>query len=312
MVLHGNGHSVRVWSPFSDYAESVSRDRENARYLPGVRIPEGIRWTANRGEAAEECDLVVAAMPTKYFRDVVGGFRGLVPSGCLSVSVAKGLDAGTHKRMSEVADEVLGISGTAALSGPSHAEEVARQMPAAVTVAATDPDIAAAIQTAFSTVRFRVYTSTDVIGVELGGALKNIIAVAAGVSDGLGFGDNARAALMTRGLAEITRFGCALGARADTFAGLSGMGDLIVTCSSRHSRNRAVGERIGRGEPVASILAGMTQAAEGVWNCAQAVEMAGERDVDMPITTEVHAMVHLGKPPRDSVRDILDRDFKPE
>jgi len=312
MVLAGNGHSVRVWGPFPDYIETVVRSRENSRYLPGVRLPQSIGWTADCAEAAAGAELVVAAVPTKYFREALGRFGGLFKGSPIQVSVVKGLDAGTHKRMSELTDELLGLRGTGALSGPSHAEEVSRGLPTAVTAAAADPAVAAAIQAAFSTERLRIYTSTDVVGVELGGALKNIIAVAVGVSDGIGFGDNARAALITRGLVEITRLGCALGARQETFAGLSGMGDLIVTCSSRLSRNRAVGERIGRGEPVQEIMGGMKQAAEGVWNCAQAMELAREHGVEMPITAEVYAMVHLGKPPKDSVRDLLERDSKPE
>lgn len=312
MVLDGNGHRVCVWGPFPDYIETVLQTRENSRFLPGVKLPESIDWTADRGRAADGAELVVAAVPTKYFRESVGKFRGKFRDGVISVSVVKGLDPGSHRRMSEVTDELLGLRGTGALSGPSHAEEVSRGLPTAVTAAATDRATAVAIQSAFSTRRLRIYTSSDIIGVELGGALKNIIAVAVGVSDGIGFGDNARAALITRGLVEITRLGCALGARPETFAGLSGMGDLIVTCSSRHSRNRGIGERIGRGEPAQSILAGTTQAAEGAWNCAQAMELAKLHRIDMPITAEVYAMIHLGKPPRDSVRDLLERDAKPE
>lgn len=306
------GHRVRVWGPFPDVIEQIRTTNENRDYLPGVALLPAITWTHDRNAAVEAADTVVLAVPTRYFRDVVGGFKGLIPPGARIVSVAKGLQADTGRRMTETARETLGCGPVAALSGPSHAEEVAREIPTAVTVAAEDAQLCDDLQAVFSSRRFRVYTSDDVVGVELGGALKNVIAVAVGVCDGLGFGDNTRAALITRGLAEITRLGVALGARPLTFAGLSGMGDLIVTCTSRHSRNRGVGERIGRGESVADILGGMKQVAEGIVNCKAAHELARATGVDVPITGEVDRIVHHGKTPRDAVDDLLSRDSKPE
>ncbi|MBM4148319.1 MAG: NAD(P)-dependent glycerol-3-phosphate dehydrogenase [Lentisphaerae bacterium] len=312
LVLSDNGHTVSVWSPFPDYAGEVEAARENRRFLPDAAIPDRVRFTGSREDAVDGADLAVLAVPTKYYRDTVASFAGLLRDGLPVVSVAKGLEPDSCRRMSEVADAALGIHGTAALSGPSHAEEVARRMPTAVTVASPDRELATFLQTAFSNSRFRVYTTDDMVGVELGGALKNVIAIAVGVSDGIGFGDNARAALITRGLVEISRIGAVMGAHPATFAGLSGLGDLIVTCSSRLSRNRGIGERIGRGEVVSKILGDMKQAAEGVWNCAQARQLAREHGVDAPITEEVCAMVHEGKPPIESVRDLMERDVKPE
>jgi glycerol-3-phosphate dehydrogenase (NAD(P)+) len=276
-----------------------------------VPLPHSLEWTAER-EALQDAETAVLAVPTRYFRDVVSGFSGILPPSCGIVSVAKGLDAASRERMTVVARDVLHCERVAALSGPSHAEEVARDIPTAVTVASNDPDHARAVQEMFAGRTFRLYTTNDVAGVEFGGAFKNIAAIAVGVSDGLGFGDNTRAALITRGLAEITRLGCALGARTETFAGLSGMGDLIVTCTSRLSRNRAIGERLGRGESIDEILGSTQQAAEGAWNCAIARTLARERGVDVPVTDEVYALVHEHKRPADAVTSLLQRDLKAE
>lgn len=312
LVLHGNGHSVRVWGPFPEYLETVRRNHENATYLPGAAIPDDMEWIADPREAAAEAEAIVLAVPTRFFRGVMESFRGHIPGGAHLVSVAKGLDKDTHECMTGVAEHVLGVQSVAALSGPSHAEEVARGIPSAVTLACADHERAVTLQELFANRAFRVYTSSDVVGVQLGGALKNVIAIAVGISDGLGFGDNTRAALITRGLAEMTRLGCALGASAETFAGLSGMGDLIVTCTSRLSRNRGVGERLGKGESIDDILGSMKQVAEGVWNCSNALAVAQEAGIDVPITSEVQAIIHEGKNPRDAVSSLLSRDVKPE
>jgi glycerol-3-phosphate dehydrogenase (NAD(P)+) len=311
-VLLRNGHRPTVWGPFPDYIETVRRSRLNSMYLPEVPLPPGIEWTADGARAAAGKDLLVLAMPTKYFRSVLTSFRGIPPPGCLLISVAKGFDPSTRKRMSEVAEELLPGCPVAALSGPSYAAEVARGVPTALTAASRHAGAAERAQQVFANAFFRVYTTDDVVGVELSGGLKNVIAVGVGVSDGLGFGDNTRAALITRGLVEITRLGCAMGAKPVTFSGLSGMGDLIVTCTGKLSRNRHVGERLGRGETVESILGGMHQAAEGVWNCAIARSLAREHGVAVPITDEVYAMIHEAKPPLDSVRSLMTRDRKPE
>ena len=312
LLLHENGHRVTVWGPFPGYIQTVAEQRENSVYLPGVQLPPDIRWTADRATAAEGADVVVLASPTKFFRAVIGSFAALLPASCTVVSVAKGLDPQTYQRMTQVAEEVIGRAPMAALSGPSLAPEVARGVPTAVVVASRDEEQARWLQTIFSNRRFRVYTSDDVVGVELGGALKNIIALAAGISDGLGFGDNTRAALITRGLAETTRLGIALGANASTFAGLSGAGDLVLTCTSKTSRNHTVGERLGRGEAMDRILADMKQVAEGVWNCRAALDLARKCGVEVPITEQVCAVVHEGRNPREALVSLMAREVKPE
>jgi glycerol-3-phosphate dehydrogenase (NAD(P)+) len=312
LVLTGNGHKVRLWGPFPEYVARVADSRENIKFLPGVELPPSIRLTADREEAVRDAEVCVLATPSKYLASVLEGFAPLLPSACDMVSVVKGLSKDGHQRMTEVAREILGRDVIAALSGPSHAEEVARGVPTAVVVACTRLEAAERLQQVFSGTRFRVYSSEDVVGVELGGALKNVIAIAAGVSDGIGFGDNTKAALVTRGLAEMTRLGAALGARPATFAGLSGLGDLMVTCTSRLSRNRRVGERLGRGESTEHILGSMEQVAEGVWTCASARLLAADEGVEVPITDEVYAIVHEGKDPREAVQALLSREPKSE
>lgn len=312
LLLHENGHRVTVWGAFPENIDRIEERHENELYLPGVRIPDDIRCTADATAAAMGAQVVVLAVPSKFFRAVLTSFRDLIPPGCLTVSVAKGLDEKTGQRMTEVANEVLGRTGTAVLSGPSHAEEVSRHIPTAVTIAADSQRVASALQDILSAPRLRVYTSTDLPGVELGGALKNVIAIAVGISDGMGFGDNTRAALITRGLSEVSRLGAALGARRETFAGLSGLGDLVVTCTSRHSRNRSLGERLGRGETIDHILADAKQAVEGVWNCRVARALAHRHGIEVPITAEVYAIVHEGKSPRAAVEALLSREVKPE
>jgi glycerol-3-phosphate dehydrogenase (NAD(P)+) len=307
MVLAGNGHAVTIWGPFEEEIETIRSDGENSVYLPGVELPAGISWTSDETEA-EKADLVVLVTPSRFYRSTLEKFAPHLRDDTLIVSATKGLDEETHQRMSEVAAEVL-CRNIAILSGPSHAEEVARGVPTAVTIAGKDAE---QIQNAFLGKTFRVYTSDDVIGVELGGTLKNIIAVAAGILDGIGLGDNSKAALMTRGLAEISRLGGALGANPETFSGLSGIGDLIVTCASRHSRNRSVGERLGKGETLEEIMGGMKQVAEGVWNAKAARDLAKEHGIDMPITEEVCAIVEDGKDPRQALKDLMSRDPKAE
>jgi glycerol-3-phosphate dehydrogenase (NAD(P)+) len=307
MTLAGNGHDVTVWGPFAEEIDSIRRAGENTAYLPGVKIPPAIQWTSDPADA-KNADLIVLVVPSRFVRTTLETFKPHLRSDALIVSATKGLDEKTHQRMSEVAADVL-EHPVAILSGPSHAEEVARGVPTAVTVAG---EKAEAVQQAFTGKTFRVYTSDDVIGVELGGALKNIIAVAAGIVDGMGLGDNSKAALMARGLAEITRLGTALGANPETFSGLSGVGDLIVTCGSRHSRNRAVGERLGKGESLQEIMGGMKQAAEGVWNAAAARDLAREHGIEMPITEEVCRIVEDGKDPRQALNDLMTRTPKQE
>jgi glycerol-3-phosphate dehydrogenase (NAD(P)+) len=310
MVLAGNGHNVTIWGPFEEEIETIRNAGENCVYLPGVAVPPEIKWTSSPADAVD-ADLVVMVTPSRFYRSSLEKFVPYLGGDTLIVSATKGLDEQTGRRMSEVAADVLGRD-IAVLSGPSHAEEVARSVPTAVTVAGKDFQCLEKIQQAFLGKTFRVYTSDDVIGVELGGTLKNIIAVAAGILDGIGLGDNSKAALMTRGLAEITRLGTALGAKPETFSGLSGIGDLIVTCASRHSRNRSVGERLGKGESLKEIMSGMKQVAEGIWNAKAARGLAREHGIEMPITEEVCAIVENGKDPRQALKDLMSRDPKPE
>lgn len=312
LLLRSHGCAVTLWGPFEESLRAVRETGENAKFLPGVRLPADLVWSSDPAAAACGASVVVLASPSRYYAGVCARFRGLLPPQADLVSVAKGLCETTHRRMTQVAADALGVPEVAALSGPSHAEEVARGIPTAVVVAARDAGLAARLQAVFGGPRFRVYTSDDPVGVELGGAVKNVIALAVGISDGLGFGDNTRAALITRGLSEMARLGAALGARPETFAGLSGMGDLVVTCTSRHSRNRGVGERLGRGEALAEIERSMAQVAEGVWNCPIALSLAAEHGVELPISEQVHAVLRGASAPREAVVALMERDAKPE
>ncbi len=312
LVLLQKGCRVRIWGPFPEYIARIQREHENPLYLPGVPLPSTLHWTADRAAAMQEAELLIVAIPSKFYGDTLATFAGLLPAHCPVISASKGLDPATRRRLTEVAAERLHSASLAVLSGPSHAEEVARGMPTAVVLACADQALAARLQTDLKTPQFRVYTAADVAGVELGGALKNVMALAVGVSDGLGFGDNTRAALITRGLAEITRLGCALGACPETFAGLSGMGDLIATCTSRLSRNRAVGERLGRGESIAQIVESMPQVAEGVTTCGSVRALAAALGVSAPITEEIYALMQGAKNPQEAVQDLLNRNARPE
>ena len=307
-----NGHHVTLWGPFAAYLNEVRSSRENRKFLAGVSLPGELVLEADSAKALAGADGVVLAVPSKFYRTVLEKAGRDIPPQAHLLSVSKGLDPTSHHRLSEVASKVLGHPRIAVLSGPSHAEEVARNTPTAVTIASADLDEAVWWQTAYNSTTFRIYTATDVTGVEMGGALKNVIAIAAGISDGLGFGDNTKAALMTRGLAEITRMGAAMGADPATFSGLSGIGDLMVTCMSRHSRNRGVGERIGKGESMASILGGMDQVAEGVWTAKEAVKLAADLGVDLPICAAVAAVIEGTLGPGDAVQQLMGRDPKPE
>jgi glycerol-3-phosphate dehydrogenase (NAD(P)+) len=311
MQLERNGNEVTVWGPFEDNLNMIRETGMNSTYLPGVTVPAGLKWTSDHASAVAGKDLIVLVVPSRFFSSVVTAFKSYLPAEALIVSATKGFDETTYQRMTELAEAVLGRP-VAALSGPSHAEEVARNVPTAVTVAHPDMEYAEKIQQIFMGDTFRVYTSADVIGVELGGALKNVVALAAGINDGMGLGDNSKAALMTRGLAEMVRLAVSLGADPETLYGLSGMGDLIVTCASKHSRNRSVGERLGKGETLADIMASMKMVAEGVWNCSAAKELADRQGVEVPITEQIYKVVQEGKDPRQAVLDLMRRDAKPE
>ena len=312
LLLNSYGHTVTLWGPFPEYLDEIRARRENTRFLPGVALPDSLRWTADPAEAVSGAEAVILASPSKFLVDVCRRFIGLIPANALVVSVTKGLCEATHCRMSERAQEILGLDAIAVLSGPSHAEEVARRIPTAVVAASENESVAKRVQQLFNGPLFRVYTSPDPLGVEIGGAVKNVIAIAVGASDGLGFGDNTRAALITRGLAEITRFGIALGACPGTFAGLSGAGDLIVTCTSRHSRNHSVGERLGRGESIDAILGSMKMVAEGVWNSKVIHTLGKTYGVAMPITDIVHGLCYEGVAAAAAVATLMTRDMKAE
>ena len=311
VLLAGSpAHRVRLWSAHADNAVHLRAARENPRLLPGVRIPEAVQITADPAEAVDAADCWVTAIPTAYLRATLGRFTKVRAADVPVVSLTKGLEVATFRRPSEIIGELLETENVAVLSGPSHAEEVARGMPTSVVVAA-DGGLASWVQQRFGTDRFRVYTTGDLVGVELAGALKNVIGIAAGVCDGLGFGDNAKAALLTRGLVEMTRFGVAHGAEPATFYGLAGTGDLMTTCFSPHGRNRRVGYRLGKGEPLADVLAG-PQVAEGVLTSKSVHERTLRSGIDAPIMAGVYEVLHNGKPPLAAVQDLMTRSPKHE
>ncbi len=305
-------HRVSLWSAREENGRLLQDRRENVHLLPGVRIPDSVTLTTDITLAVRDAELWIAAVPTVYLRSTLERIRPQVQPGPPIVSLAKGLEMHTFRRPSEILTEVLGVEQVLVLSGPSHAEEVSRGQPTSVVVAGRDMELMLRVQQALSTDRFRVYTNLDPVGVELGGALKNVIGIAAGIGDGLGFGDNTRAALMTRGLVEMTRFGVASGAEPQTFTGLAGLGDLITTCVSRHGRNRHVGERLGRGEKLPAILAGMSMVAEGVYTCKSVHERAQQMGIDMPITSGVYRVLYDDKSPLAAVNDLMLRRPKGE
>jgi glycerol-3-phosphate dehydrogenase (NAD(P)+) len=305
-------HRVTLWSAREDNGRLLQERRENVRLLPGVPIPRSIELTMDVRQAVAGSDLWVAAIPTIYLRTTLTRIASTVPPGPPILSLAKGLENGTFLRPTEILTQVLGVEKVAVLSGPSHAEETSRGLPASVVAASRDLELARRVQQLFSTECFRVYTNRDPVGVELAGALKNIIGIAAGISDGLGLGDNAKAALLTRGLVEMTRFGVALGAEAQTFSGLAGLGDLITTCVSPHGRNHRVGERLARGESWADIQASMTMVAEGAYTAHSVHDRAAQTGIDMPITAEVYRVLYENKGPRAAVTDLMLREPKGE
>jgi len=301
------GHAVRLWAARASSAEDLLTHRENRRQLPGVPIPEGVRVTADPLEAIAGADCWVTAIPCAFLRDTLAPFRGRLPAGCPVVSVTKGLEIATFERPSEILREVLGADNVVALSGPSHAEEVARGQPTSLVAACAHGDTAEAVQASFGGPRLRIYTNLDILGVELAGALKNVIAIAAGVSDGLGFGDNAKSALLTRGLVEMGRFGALLGAEPGTFTGLAGLGDLVTTCFSPHGRNRRVGAELAAGTATLAEVLARPQVAEGVYTAKSVHRRVTAMGVELPIVAGVYAVLYEGKSPRDAVRELLAR-----
>lgn len=311
--LHRAGHSVRLWEHNPAKAEQLQQTRENKVLLPGILLPADILVTSKIEQAFDGREGVVLAVPSHVVRETIQKAGGFWPKQAWVACAAKGLEEDSHLRMSEVLKEYIkNIDLISVISGPSHAEEVSRKMPTTVVAASTNPSLSSTVQTVFHSDYFRVYTSMDVVGVELGGALKNVIAIAAGISDGLGLGDNSKAALMTRGLHEITRLGVALGAQPPTLAGLAGMGDLIVTCCSRHSRNRLLGEKIGKGATLEQALAEMVMVAEGVKTSRAALELAQRAKVEVPITYEVYRVLFENKSAKEAVKSLLGRSAKAE
>ena len=316
IALGRAGWRVNLWARRADIADAIGRDKRNPEYLSDFQLPDSVTATTDLGEAASGAAILVLAVPSRGLREVCEQLAPNVSDDQGAVSAAKGLEHGTGRRLSQVIADCLGSPRTgriAVLSGPNLAAEVAAGIATATVAACAQADLATDVQAALSTPSFRVYTNPDVLGVELGGALKNIIAIGAGVSDGLGLGDNTKAALMTRGLAEITRLGVALGARAETFRGMSGMGDLIATCAGRKSRNHFVGHELARGRPLKDILDEMSpQVAEGVETTRAALRLASEVGVEMPIATAVYQVLFEGVSPAEAVRSLMTRTQRGE
>ncbi|MEI6756242.1 MAG: NAD(P)H-dependent glycerol-3-phosphate dehydrogenase [Chlorobium sp.] len=315
VLLAKKGYPVRLWAHRPQFAEQLQADRHNSRYLKGVQFPETLQVSANLQDTVSLSEMIVTAVPSQALRETVSGFGDMALEGKILVNVAKGIELGTGKRMSEVLLEVLPSlrsSQVAALYGPSHAEEVSRDQPTTVVASSTSLATAQKVQEIFHTNMFRVYVNTDIIGVEIAGSVKNIIAIAAGISDGIGFGDNAKAAIITRGLAEISRLCTKLGGDAVTISGLSGIGDLVVTCLSRHSRNRYVGEEIGKGRSLDDVVSEMNMIAEGVLTSRAVYELSRSLGVEMPITQAVYKMLFEGKAVQQATLELMTRELKPE
>lgn len=312
LSLAKNNFDVLMWSRRKERAESINKNRENTEYLPGATFPDNLNVTDDLDEAVKDSKIVVLAVPSQAVRGMCVKLKGKLTPDQIIVNVAKGLEKGTGKRLSEVCAEELPDSKYVMLSGPSHAEEVAKDLPTTIVVSSENIEYAQIVQDAFMSPALRVYTNSDLIGVELGGALKNIIAFGAGICDGLGYGDNTKAALMTRGITEISRLGVAMGAKAITFTGLSGIGDLIVTCTSMHSRNRRAGILIGEGYSVEETLEKVKMVVEGITATEVAHDVAQKLGIDMPITNAIYAVVHDGLEPYEGIKRLMTRNKKNE
>jgi glycerol-3-phosphate dehydrogenase (NAD(P)+) len=312
LLIQRKGLRVSLWGAFPDYIEEVARTRVNRKFLPQAPIPEEIRLTSDLGEALDRASTVIFAVPSQYLRQVCRRAAPLIRPDCLAVSAAKGLEIDTRKRMSEVLREELKTDTIAVISGPSHAEEVARNLPAAVVAASARPAAARRAQELLMDERFRIYTLDDVVGVEMGGAIKNVIAIAAGISDGFRLGDNTKAAILTRGMVEIARLGTALGGKIETFWGLSGIGDLIATSCSPYGRNWRLGRLIGEGLALDKALSSTEMVCEGVRSSAAVRDLSARAGVEMPIAGDVYRVLYEGKPPLRAVKDLMTREAKTE
>ena len=311
MLLLDNKHNVTLWSFTQEECDELSATRENIRCLPGIKIPEDITLTADIN-ACKNKDIIVIATPSHGVRGVAKRIKDILPQGQIILNISKGIEEETYLTISQVLKQELPQCKIAVMSGPSHAEEVSRKLATTNVVAADDPETTAYIQDVFMNKNFRIYGNDDITGVELGGSVKNVIALCCGILDGLGCGDNTKAALMTRGLAEMTRLGVAMGAKAETFSGLSGVGDLIVTCTSLHSRNRRAGILIGQGKTVDEAQKEVNMVVEGVKSCKAAKELADKLNVDMPIVTQAYEVLFHGAKPADAIENLMLRSKKHE
>jgi len=313
IVLHRKGFNVTLWGAFADYLAYLDKKRINTKFLPEIKIPRDIKITPNLKQAVRGKDLIIFAVPSQHLRQILKKVKQTdYPRGAIYLSVIKGIEVGSLKRMSEVIYEEMGNIKLAVLSGPTIAHEVAKEIPTTAVIASYDKKLKKYLQDVFMTERFRIYTNDDVIGVELGGSLKNIIAIACGISDGLGFGTNTKAALLSRGLAEISRLGLTMGARMRTFSGISGLGDLVTTCISPYSRNRLVGEQIGKGKSLKQITDHMQMVAEGIPTTKSAYALSLKYKVDMPITKETYFVLYKNKSPEKAVCALMTREKKKE
>ncbi len=310
--LSSKGKIVKLWDIDKEHLQSMINERENLKYLAGTKFPETLIVESDEAKAIEGSDIVIFAVPAQHFRSAITAAIDMIGKDVIIVNVAKGIEQGTLSRLSEIAAQIAPSNRYVVLSGPSHAEEVCKAMPTALVATSTDSEAAELIQDVFMSNVLRVYTNDDVIGAELGGALKNIIALGAGISDGLGYGDNAKAAMMTRGIAEIKRLGQAMGANIHTFAGLTGIGDLIVTCTSMHSRNRRCGIMIGEGTPADGAIKKVGMVVEGVFTCSAAYELASKYGVEMPIVSMIYKILNEGLDAREAVNMLMTRQKKDE
>jgi len=312
ILLAKKGYAVTLWGAFEDYTKLMAKSRINTKFLPGLIILKKIQITADIKSAIKDKDIIVLAVPSQYTRKVLKKIKNCFSKKSIFVSVTKGIEMGSLKRISEIIYAELGSVKLAVLSGPTIAQEVAKGIPTTAVAASINKDVRKKIQTVFNTDKFRVYTNADLIGVELGGSLKNVIAIACGVSDGLGFGTNTKAAILTRGLAEISRLGIAMGAKLKTFSGISGLGDLVTTCISQQSRNRMVGELLGNGKTLKEISSHMQMIAEGVPTAKSAYALSLKYKIEMPITQEVYNLLYKNKSPQKAVKDLMARKSKEE
>lgn len=312
LLLDKNGHAVTEWSHRPEEAEELSRTREHKSKLPGVKLPETMRFTGDLEEAVTGKEVLIMAVPSTAVRSTAAKIRPYLTKGQIVVDVAKGIEENTLMTLSQQIEEELPDADVAVLSGPSHAEEVGRKLPTTCVIGAKTKKTAEYLQSAFINKVFRVYTSPDILGIELGGSLKNVIALAAGIADGLGYGDNTKAALITRGIAEIARLGVKMGGKIETFTGLTGIGDLIVTCASVHSRNRKAGYLIGQGRSMQEAMDEVQMVVEGVYSAKAAAKLAKKYDVPMPIVEEVNKVLFEGKSPAEAVDDLMLRESRSE